>query len=124
VRAYLCTTETSPVVLTEKRKRLAWLAWRRLGNLRLHRETEWVTAIWLCRRKKYCHNRGMALAHPSRRASREGVPAGVRDRHHGPRRGPQEADRFAGEKGLGSAISCPLGAAMDSSGSLPRLLPG
>jgi hypothetical protein len=44
VRAYWCTTEASAVVLTERRKRLAWLPWRRLGNLRLHRETEWVTA--------------------------------------------------------------------------------
>src|SRR6266536_1167027 len=44
VRAYWCTTEASAVVLTEKRKRLGWLPWRRLGNLRLHRETEWVTA--------------------------------------------------------------------------------
>jgi hypothetical protein len=44
VRAYWCTTEASAVVLTEKRKRLGWLPWRRLGSLRLHRETEWVTA--------------------------------------------------------------------------------
>jgi hypothetical protein len=44
VRAYWCTTEASAVVLTEKTKRLSWLPWRRLGNLRLHRETEWVTA--------------------------------------------------------------------------------
>ena len=44
VRAYWCTTEASAVVLTEKRKRLAWLPSRQLGDLRLYRETEWVTA--------------------------------------------------------------------------------
>jgi hypothetical protein len=44
VRAYWCATEASAVVLTEKRKPLSWLPWRRLGSLRLHRETEWVTA--------------------------------------------------------------------------------
>jgi hypothetical protein len=44
VRSYWCTTEASAVVLTEKRKRFAWLPWRQLGDLRLHRETEWVTA--------------------------------------------------------------------------------
>jgi hypothetical protein len=44
IRAYWCSTEASAVVLTEKQKRWSRIPWRRLGNLRLHRETEWVTA--------------------------------------------------------------------------------
>jgi hypothetical protein len=45
IRAYWCATEASAVVLTErKKKKLSWLPWRRVGDLELHRVTEWVTA--------------------------------------------------------------------------------
>jgi hypothetical protein len=43
-RAYWCASEASAVVLTEKRRRLSWLPWRRCGEQRLHRATDWVTA--------------------------------------------------------------------------------
>ena len=44
IRAYWCATEASAVVVTEKKKRLSWLPWRRVGSLGLHRVTDWVTA--------------------------------------------------------------------------------
>lgn len=44
VRAYWCATEASAVVVTEKKSRLNWLPWRRVGSLGLHRVTDWVTA--------------------------------------------------------------------------------
>jgi hypothetical protein len=44
IRAYWCATEASAVVVTEKKKRLNWLPWRRVGSLGLHRVTDWVTA--------------------------------------------------------------------------------
>jgi len=44
VRAYWCASEASAVVVTEKKKRLSWLPWRRVGMLGLHRATDWVTA--------------------------------------------------------------------------------
>jgi hypothetical protein len=44
IRAYWCATEASAVVVTEKKKRLSWLPWRRVGNLGLHRVTDWITA--------------------------------------------------------------------------------
>jgi hypothetical protein len=44
IRAYWCATEASAVVLTEKKKLLSWLPWRRMGSLELHRATDWVTA--------------------------------------------------------------------------------
>jgi hypothetical protein len=44
IRAYWCATEASAVVLTEKKNRLSWLPWRRVGSLALHRATDWVTA--------------------------------------------------------------------------------
>jgi hypothetical protein len=43
-RAYWCATEASAVVVTEKKNRLNWLPWRRVGSLGLHRVTDWVTA--------------------------------------------------------------------------------
>jgi hypothetical protein len=43
-RSYWCASEASAVVLTEKEKRRSWLPWRRCGNQRLHRATDWVTA--------------------------------------------------------------------------------
>jgi hypothetical protein len=44
IRSYWCATEASAVVVTEKKKRLNWLPWRRVGSLGLHRVTDWVTA--------------------------------------------------------------------------------
>jgi len=44
IRAHWCVTEASAVVLTEKKRRLSWLPWRRCGDHRLHRATDWVTA--------------------------------------------------------------------------------
>lgn len=44
IRVYWCASEASAVVLTAKKKRLAWLPWRRAGSLELHRATDWVTA--------------------------------------------------------------------------------
>lgn len=43
-RSYWCASEASAVVLTEKKKRRRLLPWRRGGNQRLHRATDWVTA--------------------------------------------------------------------------------
>jgi len=43
-RSYWCASEASAVVLTEKKRRRRWLPWRRGGNHRLHRATDWVTA--------------------------------------------------------------------------------
>jgi hypothetical protein len=58
--------------------------------------------------EKYCHNGGMALAHHHGGLA-AGVPArGVRDRHHGPRRGPQEAAYLQG-KMLGCPRFAPFG---------------
>jgi hypothetical protein len=44
IREYWCATEASAVVVTEKRKGLSWLPWIQVGDLRLHRVTDWVTA--------------------------------------------------------------------------------
>lgn len=44
IRAYWCASEASAVVLTERKRGLSWLPWRRCGTHRLHRVTEWVTA--------------------------------------------------------------------------------
>ena len=43
IRSYWCATQASAVVVTEKKKRLSWLPWRRVGSLGLHRVTDWVT---------------------------------------------------------------------------------
>lgn len=45
IRAYWCTTAASAVVVTQRKKGwLSWLLWWRVGNLELHRATDWVTA--------------------------------------------------------------------------------
>jgi len=73
--------------------------------------------VWLFpfhTRGKYCHNGGMAFAPNQIAASSR---PGVRDRDHGPFRWSPENDWFAGKKAAEAGGRCPLGAAMDSSGS-------
>jgi hypothetical protein len=59
------------------------------------------------------------FAHHSAPLAAKGVPARrVRDRHRGPRRGPQQGADLQGNS-RGSGGPCPLGAAMDSPAFLP-----
>ena len=54
-------------------------------------------------RKKHWHNGAWPSPPTAAAASREGTSArGVRDRHHGPRRGPPRSRPFAGERAMGS----------------------
>jgi hypothetical protein len=73
-----------------------------------------LVCLGVSTREKYCHNGGMALAYHHGGAIRRVPARGVRDRHHGPRRGSLEAVLLQG-KMLGVRDPRPLGAGMDSS---------